>query len=524
MLQHLGARGGGPCFFLDAAMIFSFSPFRWLAVFLSALAVLSPDCGARAQSVNDDDIRLRLDQDFNRQGREREEKLLEEADAIDVPLDRLEIDGRTYSVGDNVHDIGRALYISIQRKDWRTAARFLGAYLRFDDRDPMLVLYAQGGLARARGDLAAAETRYRDLLRLQHDFLPGQLELARVLFENRKDKDARQAFEKIRAQLDAQRDVRGDQALGVLRTVDAFLGALRQRRSLRGSVAFGPSYNSNLNQSSASQTCLFRIDNGECLVERTLPDAIKAAGLDFEGNVGARLPLGGHHGVKLRAVAYGDIYPDHHDYSQTTVSAEVGYDYQTARNTISFTPTFDVATLGWDALYTAVGGSVTWTHALSIDAGLTVEARVRDFTYRRPSFRYNDGLLTEAYLTGWRVYPGGWVLIGGADFSDKQAGESANAYRQAGLRAGVKKSFGDKAELLTLVSLRYREYGGFNALLDDTRRDVTQNYTLILGRPAWRIAGLTPELKVDYLRVNSTVSWLYSYDRIALGLRMKHAF
>ena len=39
-------------------------------------------------------------------------------------------------------------------------------------------------------------------------------------------------------------------------------------------------------------------------------------------------------------------------------------------NSAYTTPTLDVATLGWEALYTAVGGSVTWTHALSLDAVL----------------------------------------------------------------------------------------------------------------------------------------------------------
>ena len=103
-------------------MIFR-SQTRWFCLFWSTLAVLSPGLEARAQSASEEDIRLRLEQDFERQSREREQRLLEEADALDGPIDRLEIDGRTYSVGDNVHDVGRALYISVQRQDWNAAAR-----------------------------------------------------------------------------------------------------------------------------------------------------------------------------------------------------------------------------------------------------------------------------------------------------------------------------------------------------------------------------------------------------------------
>ena len=68
---------------------------------------------------------------------------------------------------------------------------------------------------------------------------------------------------------------------------------------------------------------------------------------------------------------------------------------------------------------------------------------------------------------------------------------------------------GEQLDLFALASVRYREYGAFNALLDARRRDVTQNYTLIPGRPVWRGAGLTPELRADYVRAASTVGWLF---------------
>ena len=384
----------------------------------------------------------------------------------------------------------------------------------------MLVAYAEGGLARAAGDLDEAEARYRDLLELQGDFLPGQLELARVLFEHRKDKAARRAFERLRARLKAQ----GAQAAGVLRTVEAFLGALRARRGPRGALALGPGYNNNLNQSSASRTCLLAAPNGVCLLERTMPAPIAALGLNIEGRAGLRRPLVGHHGLSLRAVAYGDIYPDHHRFSQVTLNTQLGYDHQSARNTLSLAPTFDAVLSGSDLFHTAVGVRAAWTHLFSGHTGATVEARWRDISHRPAAFRFDDGLSSEVFLTGWRTGSNGWTLIGGADFSDKRAAEQPVAWRQVGLRAGVSKAFGEQLDVFLLASARYRRYGGFNALLDARRRDVTQNYTLILGRPAWRMAGLTPELRLDYTRAQSTVDWLYSYDRLAVSLRVKYEF
>src|SRR3546814_10972051 len=79
---------------------------------------------AFAQSSADQDTRLRLEQQMEGQKRETEAELLEDADALDVPTS-LEIDGQTYSVGDNANDMGRAPYISIARKKWTDVQRFL---------------------------------------------------------------------------------------------------------------------------------------------------------------------------------------------------------------------------------------------------------------------------------------------------------------------------------------------------------------------------------------------------------------
>lgn len=495
-------------------------PGRWLSLICCALLALAPGFAVQAREASEADTRLRLEREFERERRTREETLLEDAGTLDGPLEQVEIDGQTYRIGDNVHDVGRALYIFIQRQDWPVAARLLETYLRFEDRDLMLVRYAQGALARARGDLRQAEVRYRQLIELESDFLPGQLELARVLFENRKDRQARRAFAGIRTQLSAQ----GAQAAGVLRMVEAFLSALRERRSLQGTIALGVGYNNNLNRSSKNQDCLFTAPNGVCLVRRTIPSPIEATGFNLEGSARLRLPLSGHHGLSLRAVTFGDLYSEHEEFSQVTLSAQVGYDYQTARHVLALAPTFDAAILDSDLFYTAPGARAMWTYTPSRRAGLSVEARWRDFTHRGSAYRYNDGLSAETFLTGWRVWPNGWVLIGGVDFSDKRATEKPNAWRQAGLRAGVKKAFGEQLELFALASVRDRKYGGFNALLSDRRRDVTRNYMLILGRPAWRVAGLTPELQVDYTRASSSVDWLYSYDSLEIGVRMKYDF
>ena len=248
---------------------------------------------AFAQSARSEDNRLRLDPGIDRRTTPQEREAIEAA----TPSDSITIDGEVYRVDDTLDDLGRAIYLSVSRKAWVDVRRFLPRYVALSGHDPMLVAWARGGLARSEGRLGEAERHYRALLAIQPDFLPGRLELGRLLFENRKDREARRLFRAIRDEL-ARQD---DRAAGVRRNVDAFLTALDRRDQWQGMIAIGPGYSSNLNQSSASQTCLLTGEDGTCLIDRTLPSAIASVGINIEGNLSRRIALKGQGGLLARA-------------------------------------------------------------------------------------------------------------------------------------------------------------------------------------------------------------------------------
>ncbi|MEE4450556.1 surface lipoprotein assembly modifier [Novosphingobium resinovorum] len=475
---------------------------------------------ALAQSAGEQDTRLRLDQEIQRQERKTEAQLLEDADALDVPPTLLEIDGKSYSVGDNVNEMGQALYISVRRQQWADARRFLTPYERYPDHDPKLVLFAKGALAREGGKLADAEQYYRELAVLDPNLMSGQLELARVLFENRKDREARTAFEQVRGHLVAE----GEKSAGVVRTVDAFLRALKQRRGWQGNIAIGPGYSTNLNQSSESYTCLLVTEDGSCLFDRQLPDAIKATGINFEGSLGRSIPISGHHGLRARALVFGDIYPSENDYSQATLITRLGYQYQSARDTFSLSPSFDIGTLGSSVLYNAWGANLDWTHTASRNILFRAEVNYRDYRYHQRSFSSQDGPLTDVSLTAFYVAWPGWTLFGGPDFTAKDTPAAVNAYRQWGGRLGVSKSFGKSASLLLIGSYRHRDHRAYSQVFAAKRSDDQYNVTAIARFPALQFVGLVPELVVQHTHVESNIDWLYSYKRTTVSVRLNHAF
>jgi hypothetical protein len=384
----------------------------------------------------------------------------------------------------------------------------------------MLVEYALGALARQRGDLAAAERHYRALLAIKADFLPGRLEFARVLFDNRKDREAERTFQAARDQLAGD----GPQAEGVMRTVDAYLGALKRRRSWQGSLAIGPGYSSNLNQSSASYTCLLATDDGTCLIDRQVPPAIEALGVNFEATLAKDVPLAGHSGLRARAILFGDIYPEHHDYSQATAIVRLGYQYQTATNAVSLSPSYEIASLGSSVLYDAPGVNAEWTHTISSRALFRLEGNYRDFGYRDAAFQPQDGAQFDVNLTGWYSLSPSLTLFGGPDVVAKDARSRVDAYRQWGTRLGLNKAFGSTASLFLMASYRHRRNREYSALFEAQRKDRQFNIIGIARLPVLKLGPLVPEIVVQHTRVESNIDWLYSYKRTTASVRLSHAF
>lgn len=480
---------------------------------LFALAMLIACPALRAQTV--DDTRLRLDQTGERREAAREKRLVEDADTSSIV-----IDGKTYSVGDTISDVGEALYVSLEKHSWNDARRFLARYETMAGADPMLLHYARGGLAREDGNLDRAEREYRELLALQDDFLPGQLELARVLFENQEDRDAEALFRRIGERLPAS----DEKTAGVRKSVDTFIDALKRRRGWQGSFAIGPSYNDNLNQTSASETCLLVGPDGTCFINRKVPPAIGSRGVNFEGSLLRRMPLSGHSGIYLRSFAFGDIYPGYSRYNQVTSVTQIGYDHRSAHDTWAIAPSFDAGTYGTGLLYTAWGGHAEWIHDVDASTTFKLETDRKQFRYKQPGYNAYDGALSDAFATLWYQLPRQWTVFGGLDLVDKNARDVTQGFRQRGARIGVVRAWGNAFTTYLSASFRYRDYAAYSDMLEARRHDVERNIIFILGMPRFRFMGLTPSVTAQINRVRSNVGWLYSYQRRQVSFRLEHTF
>jgi len=489
---------------------------------LAALLVLAASLPAFPVVAQErDDTRRMLDQSVERHALQRERELLKDELDDDGPRPTLDIEGKSYTVERSASDLGRALYLSIQQKRWDAAQRFLAEYLTLADHDPLLLHYAQGALARRDGRYADAERHYRALLALKPDFLPGRLELARVLFEDQQDREAGELFDAIAAAVDA-----GDpRTAGVRKSVQAFQRALASRRAWSGAFAFGPTWNDNLNRSSASRTCLLADSSGFCYIDRQLPAAIGAGGVDYDASLDKRLPLRGHHGLYLRSLLFGNGYRGHSAYNELTTTTQAGYSYRSGRHGISLAPAFEYYAWGNDALYAAWGVHGEWNWTLSPSSLLKLEADYKDMRYRRQDYARNyDGGLRSAYATYFRSLGARWTVFGGIDVVASDARQAANGYLQRGARLGASLQWPAGFVGSAFASYRRRDYDAYSAVLGARRRDDEQNYTVVLKAPRLAFAGFTPLLTLRHNRVHSNVDWLYGYDKNAISLKLERVF
>lgn len=471
-------------------------------------------CG-RAPAQSQDDTRRMLDQRNQGQASERERALLK--DELDAERPTISVDGKSYTVAHTANDVGRALYLSLQNRQWPAVQHFLQEYLTLADRDPLLVHYAQGAVARNGGHYREAEREYRALLALRPDFLPGRLELARVLFEDQQDREAEQAFAAIEASIDAS----DPKTEGVRSSVASFRQALAGRRDWNGAFALGPAWSDNVNRTSASSVCLLLMD-GRCFFSRSTPEAISAAGYDYDASVDRRLPLRGHHGLYLRSLLFGQGYRDNGAYNELTSISQAGYSYRSGRHTLALAPTFEYYALGNDALYGAWGAHAEWSWTLSPRSLLKLEGDWKDMRYRRGDYAGSyDGVVRSAYATYFRSLGTRWTVFAGADLTDSAVAQPAESFLQKGVRLGGSLQWPDGFSGTLFASYRRRDYGAYSAVLGARRDDAEQGYSFVLRAPRLGIAGFVPLLTLRRSHVRSNVDWLYSYDRNTVSLKLE---
>ncbi|MBD2809693.1 DUF560 domain-containing protein [Xenorhabdus sp. Vera] len=411
--------------------------------------------------------------------------------------------------------IGQALYLAINDQQWRDIRNLVVIYQQLPEHNPLLVDFAQGSLARLEGNLALSASYYEKILRQQPNSTRIKLELARVYFEDHKNREAEQMLDGLsqQHQLPAM----------VLKNIDNYLKTITTRTGWHGSLSLGYGYDDNINMSSEQEpTCTFTI-KGKCIIVREIPKAIKEWGNTYSAKLSRRYQIAGHHGIFGRGLIHGKNYRHYHDENENTLQLISGYHYKSKNHDISFGPLFEYKLRAGSTEYHAVGAKIEWQWAITAQTNLNVELGHKQLTYQQ-LYRWKNGTLSSSYFGMSHAINDKFILFGGSSWVYRDNSQPAARYQQWGVNAGIAGQLYSGINGSLFITLKKQHFAAYNALLGAKRRESEQIYTASIKFPAAKIMGMTPSLTFIHRRNHSNVSWLYSYDKNEVRIQLEKYF
>lgn len=423
-----------------------------------------------------------------------------------------------------------ALMKAVNAQNEAETLRLLEIYKAQPDADPDMVLFAEANLAVFRDDLPGALARYRELYARNPQFVRAKLDLARLLFVDRQNRESAELFGSI--------DI--PERPAVNEKIKGFSDALSKRDAWSGSLSVGLGHDSNLNRSSAAtmlreqQSCGFD-SNGQPILDANgnftcrsewlpmkTPDALSGRMWAYEAAAGRRLSLNGHHGIRFSGYALGKIYPENREYTEHSVSLGSAYSFQNKDTSFEIGPQIQYDWVGGKMQDSNAGVSASYNRTFADKASLGVQIEHKYDRYHS-GYEHFNGPQSLLFATGVYVLPKNWVLFGGYDFLRKNSREKVDSYRRHGLRGGISKRFDSGIEATFQTIWRKTAYQDFHAWLDTRRKDKEHTYQLDLkyDRPALR--GFVPVLSLKRTDNRST-SWVNRYKRNEITFKLQYGF
>ena len=161
------------------------------------LAFAAPQITAeQARDIRQDQIKTEIDPQINVAKPEQKAKVLPEfgeqqTQQIQITREQLEQDPRLTQ---------QLLTQAIYSRNSNLIANLLEVYRNFPDRDPIMVLFAEGKIAALTENYSEAIDKYRKILAQNPNLNPVRIELAIALFNQKQDGAAKSSLKKHKPQ------------------------------------------------------------------------------------------------------------------------------------------------------------------------------------------------------------------------------------------------------------------------------------------------------------------------------------
>lgn len=416
-----------------------------------------------------------------------------------------------------------ALLQAINTGNANQIRHFLALYQQQNQQDKSMVLFARAALAAAKNNNGEAIALYRQLLQENPDFVRGKLDLARLLFIDKQNRESAHLFAQIHVADKNQ----------INQKIMDFQQALDNRQAWHGSFSIGALYNDNINQTSGStiwraQSVCFgssALASANCqtiYLPASTPKPIGGAGIFYEGGANQRKSLLGNHAWQWGFLSFGRWYRHHVDYNEHSMQMNLAYVYQNQNNTLSIGPLYQWNIAGRHLQNSSLGLNVQFERTLSQRAFVSLQAEYKSEQFRQQGQTAFDGPQTTIFAHGVLLLPRQWVLFGGYDYLKKSSREAVDSYHRNGLRLGLNKRFG-VVDIALQSSWRKLHYHGYNAWLQTQRKDWQQVHQIDLRLQLPQLSKITPTFSIRHIE-NKSTSWVNRYKKNEYALKMVYRF
>lgn len=480
------------------------------------LAFAAPQITAeQARDIRQESVKTELDPQVKVAKPEQQEKALpvlgqEQAESIQITREQLV---------QNFPLTHQLLSQAIYSRNPEMIAKLLEIYRNFPERDPIMVLFAEGKIAALTENDAEAISKYREILAQNPNLNPVRIELAISLFNQKQDGAAKEQFEKAQTA--------GDFPSQVNALIGAYLNALQERDSWNVDFSFNYVRDTNVNNAGSGRQVV--LENGGVLTrsEEMLPQT--AHGLAYSFDLSRDFNMWGSSYFTVGNSFWGKSYWDNHDYDDISNRTYIGYAYKTAKQTFRIKPFYEKRWYGGESYRWSNGVRVELSHWLNSNWQLSTAGEFAKQRYFDSTSQNGNNKLISATLV-WARTPQQFFYTG-ADFVSERTKIRQYSSNSKSLRFGWGQEWGKGISSRLSLSATKRDYkdiaklGNINLFsFGKIREDKIYGVHLSLWKRDWHWWGITPKLQLSWRKQESNIPEMYSYTQKDINMIFEKTF
>ncbi len=480
------------------------------------LAFAAPQITAeQARDIRQDQIKTEIDPQINVAKPEQKAKVLPEfgeqqTQQIQITREQLEQDPRLTQ---------QLLTQAIYSRNSNLIANLLEVYRNFPDRDPIMVLFAEGKIAALTENYSEAIDKYRKILAQNPNLNPVRIELAIALFNQKQDGAAKEQFEKAQTASDLPPQAKA--------LIGAYLEALQEHDSWNVDFSFNYLRDTNVNNTGSGRQVV--LENGGVLTrsEQMLPQT--AHGLAYSLDISRDFNLWGSNYLAVGNEFRGKSYWDNHEYDDLSNRSYIGYVHKTAKQNFRIKPFYEKRWYSGESYRWSNGVRVEFSRWLNPNWQISTVGEFAKQRYFDGTAQNGNNKMASSTLL-WARTPKQFFYVG-SDFIVERTQVRQYSSDSKSVRVGWGQEWGWGVSSRMSLSAMKREYkdiaklGNINLFsFGKAREDKIWGVNLTLWKRDWHLMGITPKLQFSWHKQDSNIPEMYSYTQKNMNVVFEKTF